>query len=265
VAALKHASAVLLVVLGLAPPVHAADGIERVRECVRENAPRASVVLEIEMQARDASGESEVTRMKLYWRRLPDGERRALLRFSAPEELAGSAVLLERLEQKRPRVHLYLPDLGRPQQVLSREQLTRFLGRAGLGLEELTILLDPVGDPDLRLVDGDAAPVGRPAWALEWRAAEGERPHYVRTVVFIDQELCVPLRAEFYEDGAEAPREMSVDPARVSREAESWIPRELLFRDPKDDIVRSLRIEAVEVDVPLAPSLLTVRALEAGN
>jgi hypothetical protein len=266
VATLRRARAVLLgVLLLLAERTQAADGIERVRECVRANAPQSSIVLGIDLQARDPNGESETTRMKLYWRRLPDGERRALLRFSAPEELAGSAVLLQGLGEARPRVYLYLPDLGKPQQVLSREQLTRFLGRAGLGVEELTILLDPVGDPNLRLVDIPPAANGRPAWALEWRAPEGEHPYYVRTVVFIDQELCVPLRAEFYEAGAESPREMSVDPARVSREADSWIPREFLFRDPKDDIVRSLRVEDVEVDVPLAPSLLTVQALEAGH
>jgi hypothetical protein len=58
---------------------------------------------------------------------------------------------------------------------------------------------------------------------------------------------------------------MRVDPARVSREADSWIPRELIFRDPKDDVVRSLRIDGVEVDVPLAPSLLTLEALDAGR
>lgn len=243
----------------------AAENVEQIRDCVRANAPRSSVVLEVTLQARDAKGESAPTRLKLYWRRLPDGERRALIRFLAPEELAGSAALLQGLGDARPRVHLYLPDLGKSQQILSRDQLTRFLGRADIGLEEIALLLDPIGDPNLRLLDGATAVDGRPAWAFEWRAAEGEHPHYVRTLTFIDQKLCVPLRAEFYEADAEAPREMRVDPARVSREANSWIPRELVFRDPKDDIVRSLHIDGVEVDVPLAPSLLTLEALDAGR
>ncbi len=106
---------------------------------------------------------------------------------------------------------------------------------------------------------------GHAAWAFEWRAAEGEHPHFVRTVTFADRSLCVPLRAELYEANADAPRVMHVDPARVSREGESWIPRELVFRDPKDALVRTLRIDAVEVDVPLAPSLLTAEALDAGH
>ena len=264
-AALRHACTALLSALLFAAPAEAAESMEQVRECVRANAPRSAVVLEVSLQTRDAKGESAPTRLKLYWRRLPDGEQRVLIRFSAPEELEGSAMLLQGLGDARPRVHIYLPDLGKPQQVSSREQLTRFLGRADLGLEEIALLLDPVGDPKLRLLDGAKAVDGRPAWAFEWRAAEGEHPHYVRTVTFVDQRLCIPLRAELYEADADAPRVMRVDPARVSREADSWIPRELIFRDPKDDVVRSLRIDGVEVDVPLAPSLLSVEALSAGH
>jgi len=265
VAALRHAYTALLSALLFAAPAEAAESMEQVRECVRANAPRSAVVLEVSLQTRDAKGESAPTRLKLYWRRLPDGEQRVLIRFSAPEELEGSAMLLQGLGDARPRVHIYLPDLGKPQQVSSREQLTRFLGRADLGLEEIALLLDPVGDPKLRLLDGAKAVDGRPAWAFEWRAAEGEHPHYVRTVTFVDQRLCIPLRAELYEADADAPRVMRVDPAQVSREANSWIPHELIFRDPKDDVVRSLRIDGVEVDVPLAPSLLTVEALSAGH
>ena len=263
--ALRHACTALLSALLFAAPAGAAESIESIRECVRANAPHSSVVLEVSLQTRDAKGESAPTRLKLYWRRLPDGEQRVLIRFSAPEELEGSAMLLQGLGDARPRVHIYLPDLGKPQQVSSREQLTRFLGRADLGLEEIALLLDPVGDPKLRLLDGAKAVDGRPAWAFEWRAAEGEHPHYVRTVTFVDQRLCIPLRAELYEADADAPRVMRVDPAQVSREANSWIPHELIFRDPKDDVVRSLRIDGVEVDVPLAPSLLTVEALSAGH
>ena len=264
-AALRHAYTALLSALLFAAPAEAAESMEQVRECVRANAPRSAVVLEVSLQTRDAKGESAPTRLKLYWRRLPDGEQRVLIRFSAPEELEGSAMLLQGLGDARPRVHIYLPDLGKPQQVSSREQLTRFLGRADLGLEEIALLLDPVGDAKLRLLDGAKAVDGRPAWAFEWRAAEGEHPHYVRTVTFVDQRLCIPLRAELYEADADAPRVMRVDPAQVSREANSWIPHELIFRDPKDDVVRSLRIDGVEVDVPLAPSLLTVEALSAGH
>ncbi|MBW2374320.1 MAG: hypothetical protein JRF70_17495, partial [Deltaproteobacteria bacterium] len=54
-----------------------------------------------------------------------------------------------------------------------------------------------------------------------------------------------------------------VDPDRVTREAESWIAREMVFLDGEGEngARTTLRIDDVEVDIPLAPSLLTVQAL----
>lgn len=253
------AVALLLVVWPTARPFGAAEGIDvdAVRACVAANAPKRSSVLAATLST---EGEPPI-RFKLYWRRLADGERRALIRFAAPEDVAGSAVLLQGLGEARPRVHLYLPDLGRPQRVTSREQLTRFLGRADLGIEEIGLLLDPVGDPTLRLVDPARDVEGRTAWLLEASGSAEEGVRYARTLTFVDHQLCAPLRAEFYEPGEGPPRTMRADPARFTREAESWIPRELVFGGPNGAAPRTLRIDEVEVDVPLAASLLTVGAL----
>jgi hypothetical protein len=254
---------VVLPIVGLlasAAPLGAAEPageLERVRACVAANTPKRSSVLAATLAA---EGEPEI-RFKLYWRRLSDGERRALIRFVAPEDLAGSAVLLQGLGEARPRVHLYLPDLGRPQRLTSREQLTRFLGRADLGIEEIGLLLDPLGDPGLRVLDPALPLEGRFAWLLEATADPAEGARYARTRTFVDQQLCAPLRAEFYEDDAGEPSLMRTDPDRFTREADAWIPREIVFQDPDGGPLRTLRIEDVEVDVPLAASLLTIRAL----
>lgn len=198
-------------------PLGAAEGIdiEGVRACVAANAPKRSSVLAATISA---EGEPPI-RFKLYRRRLAAGERRARIRFAAPEDIAESAVLLQGLGEARPRVHLYLPDLGRPQHVTSREQLTRFLGRADLGIEEIGLLLDPVGDPTLRPVDPARDVEGRPAWLLEANGNVEEGIRYARTLTFVDHELCAPLRAEFYEPGDGPPRTMRADPARFAREA----------------------------------------------
>jgi hypothetical protein len=263
VAALKRRSlqiVALLVAFSSAPSIEAAEpgsDLDHVRACVAANTPRRSSVLAATLSA---EGEPEI-RFKLYWRRLADGERRALIRFAAPEDLQGSAVLLQGIGDPRPRVHLYLPDLGKPQRVTSREQLTRFLGRADLGIEEIGLLLDPVGDPTLRVVDAAREIEGRLVWLLEASSDAAEGVRYVRTLTFVDHQLCAPLRAEFYEEGGGEPRLMHADPARFTREAEAWIPRELVFHGRNGDATRTLRIEEAEVDVPLAASLLTIRAL----
>jgi hypothetical protein len=234
-----------------------------VRDCHAANAPRTSSVLGIRLGVRNAAGEETESRFKLYWRRLPTGERRVMIRFSAPEALAGAGLLVEGVRQTRPRVHLYLPDLGKPKRVTSREQLEGFLGRADLGLDEIGQILDPLGSERLRLIDGDAALDERAVWILEARPEQDDPSRYARTVTFVDRELCVPLRAEFYDRAGRLTRLLRVDPARVTREASSWIAREMVFQDgeTEDGARTTLRIDDVEVDIPLAPSLLTVRAL----
>ncbi len=82
-------------------------------------------------------------------------------------------------------------------------------------------------------------------------------------MTFVDRTLCVPLRAEFYDGEGQLTRLLQVDPTLVTREADSWIARGLIFHEGEDETGASttLRIDEVEVDIPLAPSLLTVPAL----
>ena len=117
------------------------------------------------------------------------------------------------------------------------------------------------GDPTLRVLDAAWELEGRLTWLLEARGDAAEGVRYQRTLTFVDQQLCAPLRAEFYEDPEGEPRRMRVAPSRFTREAEAWIPRELVFEGRNGDPTRTLHIDEAEVDIPLAASLLTIRAL----
>lgn len=256
--------ACLVLALGGLAPGNARADEDAVRACVEHNAPQRSSVMEISLNSRIGGEASSVTRFKLYWRKLANGERRVMLRFLEPPDLANTAVLVEGVREKRPRVHLYLPDFGKPQRLTSRGQLESFLGRAGLGLAEIAVLLDPVGGADLRVLDEGAVVDGRAGWEIELRTAGDEGTRYARTQVFVDRDFCVPLRARFFDGQDRLVRLLLVEPGRVRREAASWIPRELLFRDPHNESETLVRVERVEVDVPLAPSLLTVGAMTRG-
>ncbi len=260
------ATAVASAALGGAPSasVVAALEVADVRACVEANTPRRSSVMDIRLEFRDAVGETNDSRFKIYWRRLPTGERRVLIRFIQPEDLAGAAVLVEGAREARPRVHLYLPGIGRAQRVTSREQLEGFLGRADLGIEEIGLLLDPVGREDLALVDTGRPADERPYWVLEARDAvepDADGSRYARTRTFVDRELCIPLRAVFYDADDREAKIFQVDRSRVTREAEAWIPRQMTFLDPTERSTTTLVIDEAEIDVPLAPSLLTVPAM----
>jgi hypothetical protein len=246
----------------LAAPPALAD-LEAVRSCVEKNTPRISAVQQLDLRVTDAAGgESFRSRFSFFWRRLEGGDRRILLRFDEPEDLDGAAVLVNARPGDRPKVHIYLPGQGRPRAVTSRGELEGFVARLNLGIEELELLLDPIGGSQLaRLADSDVA--GRAVWVVERREAVGAEARFPRVVSFIDREFCIPLRAEFYDEQNAARKVLDVDVASITRIVETWIPRLLVFRDPIAKSDTTIRVMEAEVDSPFSPALLTVEALPA--
>jgi outer membrane lipoprotein-sorting protein len=163
----------------------------------------------------------------------------------------------------RPGVHHYFPEIGKTKRVTSSAQLEGFLGQADLGIEEMAQLLDPLSGEKVRLIDSPGEIGGRSVWVVE-TLPEDDDARYSRIVTFVDREYCVPLRTEFYDQEGQARKLLRVDPTRVIREAQSWLPRHMVFRDLESGSESVLEIEEVEIDVPLAPSLLTVKALPGG-
>jgi hypothetical protein len=229
----------------------AAD-VEAMRSCLESNAPRASSVQTLVMRVQDAEGLVSETRAKVYWRRFQDGHRRILVRMEAPEELAHAGVLVIAPPKGNPEVHLYLPDIGRPRRIYSPDQLQGILGQSGIQLEEVERVLDLARRPGLRLLA---------VWVVEARSEGNESSPPERLVGFVDHEYCLPLRVEFYGQNGQPRKLLRADPARVTREAESWVPRLLVVEDLVEGSQSTFRVDSIEVDIPIAPGLLTVKAL----
>jgi hypothetical protein len=225
------------------------------------NAPRTSSVQTVVIRVEDAGGLVSETRAKVYWRQFRDGHRRILVRMQAPEELAHAGVLVIAPPEGSPEVHLYLPEIGRPRRIYSADQLRGVLGQSGIQLEELERVLDLARRPGLRLIAESSELAGRRVWVVEARGeADGSSPPE-RLLGFVDQEYCLPLRVEFYGENGQPRKLLRADPARVTREAESWVPRWLVVEDLVEGSQSSFRIDSIEVDIPIAPGLLTVKAL----
>lgn len=254
----------LIAVLGLAALPAAADVVAAVRACVDGNTPRISTVQKIGLTVHEGGEESFSSEFTLYWRRLKNDERRILLRFREPEDLAGAALLVTAKRKGQPEVHIYLPDQGRPRSVSSRGELEGFLGRANLGIDELELLLDPIGRGGIRVAKDPQEVDGRAVWLVEQRSSDDER-RFARIVTFVDQEFCVPLRAELYDADDVERKVLEVDAGSFTQVAGSWMPRHLVFRDLAENSETVLQIQDLEVDRPFSPALLTVEALQAGR
>lgn len=262
---LIFATLLLLVVPGRALADSPAE-VETVRRCIQANAPRLSSVLTFVLSVKGNAGGENLSRAKAYWRRLPGGEERLLLRYLEPPDLAGSALLVRTEGSSQPEVHLYLPELGAPQKVTSPEQVQSFLGRSDFEAAELEWMLDAAGSAKLALLAAPTEHAGRRVWAVEARdESPGRSGHYPRVVSLVDREWCVPLEVTFFEAGDRPRKVIHVAPADVRREGEIWVPRSVEIEDRELASRTTLRVEAIEVDVPLGPALLTVPALAGKN
>jgi hypothetical protein len=238
-------------------PGSARAELDEIRACVEANAPRLSSVQKLEVQARDALGRISESRAKLYWRRLRSGHQRLLVRMEAPDDLAGVALLVIGRSAERPSVHLYLPELDETRRIYSSEEVRPVLG-GDVPIEEMQHLVNLADRSTLRLL-GESDLDGRRVWIVEARpAAAGS---YQRIVALVDQRTCLPLRLEFFAAEDRPRRRMRVDPDRVTRAAQSWMPREVVVENLEDGSLLSVKVVSLEVDIPLAPSLLSVKAL----
>jgi hypothetical protein len=238
----------------------AAD-LEAMRSCVESNAPRTSSVQTLVMRVQDAEGLVSETRAKVYWRRFRDGHRRILVRMQAPAELAHAGVLVIAPPEGNPEVHLYLPEIGTPRRIYSPDQLQGILGQSGIQLEELERILDLARRPGLRLLAESSELAGRRVWVVEARSEGNGSSPSERLRGFVDREYCLPLRVEFYGQNGQPRKLLRADPAWVTREAESWVPQLVVVEDLVEGSQSTFRIDSIEVDIPIAPGLLTVKAL----
>jgi hypothetical protein len=209
------------------------------------------------IESQDSLGRVSESRAKLYWRRLPDGRERLLLRMEAPEELAGVALLVMGESADRPEVHLYLPELDETRRIFSSEEVRPVLG-GDVPLEEMRRLVNLTDRATLRLLD-ESELEGQRVWVLE--ARPNGTSGYQRIVARVDQRYCLPLRAEFFGVDDRPLRRVRIDPEQVTRAAQSWMPRQLVVEDLQEGSQLTVKIVSLEVDIPLAPSLLTVKAL----
>jgi hypothetical protein len=122
-------------------------------------------------------------------------------------------------------------------------------------------VLDLVRRPGLRLVAESSELAGRRVWVVEARSDGNGSSPPERLLGFVDHEYCLPLRVEFYGQNGEPHKLLRADPARVTREAESWVPRLLVIEDLVEGSQSTFRVDSIEVDIPIAPGLLTVKAL----
>lgn len=232
---------------------------ESVSKCVGDNAPAKTMRQRIELATRDRLGEGRTYDVKGLWKREDDGLSKLVLRISAPADLRGSAFLMIEREGRSPDLFSYLPELDKVRRISARGAGGSLFG-SDFSYEDVQRIQNLASAANSRLL-GEDERAGRPAWKLESQPHPDDISAYTRIVSWIDRERCVPLAAEFFGEGTDPAKLLSVPPAQVVREGNGWVAMELTLQDLEAETQSSVRVKEVELDVELGEKHFSESAL----
>ncbi len=220
-------------------------------ECVSGNIPEGDELRAITLITRDRSGYERTTQANVFGRRTAENGRRTLVRFSKPEELDGSALLVVE-DAAGTEIWMHTPDLGR-QRIGSGGDTQVNLFGTGMTWEDLVYLLGFVrAEAAKQTRMPDAVVQELPVYVLESRPAP-ETSAYARIVTSIDQDTCVPLLVRLHERADGPPRKvLTTDPDQIFPVDGVWVAHSVSLYDHRDGKLTTLHLQSVfrELKVP---------------
>jgi hypothetical protein len=96
----------------------AGKGVDEIADCVKANQPQLSAEQTVTMRTVDRTGSARVSNATIYWQKFGE-DSKVLIRFSAPEDLRGSALLMLQ-KGERADMFMYLPELRKVRRLTKR-------------------------------------------------------------------------------------------------------------------------------------------------
>lgn len=231
-------------------PAWAAESASAVLACMQANVPDALRVQELEFETSNADGVVSVLKGRLYLERehADAGDRRvrAMLKLSAPSNLSGAAYLIrEKDGERQDGMYVYLPSVKRVRRVTGSFADSGLMGTS-FSYADFRLLQNSFDGAELSL---------EPAEQIETRAVHrllvrpsGSTPNagYGATRLWVDQQSCVLLKAEFEQGGAVRKR-LSVPVAALNRVGAHWYPGVVEMSDEKEKLRTVLRLRGMNV------------------
>jgi hypothetical protein len=262
--AITRMTALLLLVAGMpagAVNIDTGEDVDEIADCVKANQPQLSAEQTVTMRTVDRAGSARVSSATIYWQKFGENSK-ALIRFSAPEDLRGSALLMLQ-KGEHADIFMYLPELRRVRRVTKRSVTGSMFG-TDFSYEDFERFQGLAADGDAkRLPDEEVE--GRKVFVVEGRPSRGEESAYERIVSFVDQERCIPVHTELYEKGERLRKVMVMPSEKITREAESWVPRLVLVKDLVNQTQTELLVEEIALDKKLPCKLFSESHLELAS
>jgi hypothetical protein len=185
-------------------------------------------------------------------------EKRTLVRFHSPADVAGTGFLVIEDGQGREQQFLYMPAIGKVKRITGNQRQQRFMGT---DLTYADLEWGSLRRADVRrLADASVGPYA--TYVLEAKPRE-DGASYGKTVSWIEKTSFVPLKVEFYDpSGSKLVKTLTV--GKLEKRDGRWTAMESVVRDTVAGSSTRMTVTGLDTKAALDPAKLDEQALAGG-
>src|SRR5213594_3264548 len=246
-----------IVLLAMALAFHAHPALaQNARQIVEEAQKRTdakSQRYEGLLQVFDAKG--KISDKRWSFERLGShGNSKAVLRFTAPAEVKGVALLVVNHPDRASDQWMWTPAIERDRRIALQDRSTRFFG-TDFSFEDLEER--DVDQYEYALV-GEEAADGAPCWKIQSIPKQAKSSQYTKSIVWVRKDNYAVARVDSYVKD-QAVRKLVYSDIRNIQGI--WTARETIMSDLRRGSVTRLALDKVEYNLPLKDERFTLQAI----
>jgi hypothetical protein len=198
---------------------------------------------------------SKITEKRWQFDRIGShGESKSVLRFMAPAEVKGVALLIVNHTDRASDQWMYTPAIGRERRIALQDRSQRFFG-TDFSFEDLEER--DTDQFDYKLL-GEEAIDGAAAWKIEARPRRTRVSQYTHSVIWIRKDNHVVSQIENYKSTKLVRKARYTDIQRVQN---VWTAQTIEMTDLVRNGRTVLKIEKLEYNVPMKDEDFTIQAM----
>jgi hypothetical protein len=251
-ASLRFSAIPLLMTLSTASAAHAQTALE-IAEKAQQRTRSQSERYEGTLQVIDSK--RKITEKRWTFDRIGShGNSKTILRFTAPAEVKGVALLIVNHPDRASDQWMWTPALERDRRVAFQDRSSRFFG-TDFSFEDLEER--DVNQFDYKLLGDDTA-AGVACWKLESRPKQTKSSQYTSSQLWIRKDNYVVVRIDNQQKDKLVRR---IEYANVENVQNIWTPKRLEVTDFGRNSHTVLSIDNLRYDTPMKDSDFTVESL----